>query len=69
MILFGFVIILVPIVAYIWLAYAIAKDARKRGMSAGLWFFVTIIFPIVSTVIYVIVRDPRLPITDARSPQ
>ncbi|MCP4702813.1 MAG: hypothetical protein GY862_39030 [Gammaproteobacteria bacterium] len=36
--------------------YFIAKDAEKQGMNPWIWGIVTFFFPVVSTILYFMIR-------------
>ncbi len=50
----------------VWLIIAVAlcvwmyKDAKSRGMSAGLWLVVGLVLGIIGLIVYLVVRKPKL---------
>ncbi len=63
----GQLIVLLFVVLWIALVYWTYTDAGRRGATRVLWGIVAVIFPYVGTLIYLIVRPPRVPGRVARA--
>jgi putative membrane protein len=66
---FGMVMLITWIVQLV-IAYFVYKDAKEQKMSAPLWF-ILVILPMVGfllAVLYVIIREVRMPIEPANAP-
>jgi putative membrane protein len=66
---FGMVMVITWIVQLV-IAYFVYKDAKEQKMSAPLWF-ILVILPMVGfllAVLYVIIREVRMPIEPANGP-
>ena len=54
------------VVLIIFITQHIYKDASKRGLNAELWLLIAFIVPIISWIVYFMVRDKTLPATTNR---
>ena len=60
-------ILLIPFIIGLLIAIWVYKDAKKRGMSGGLWLLIVILFGLLGLIIYLIVRRGH-PIMPAMPP-
>ena len=51
-------LIILPIIIWIVIAVWMAKDAKKRGESPGIWFIVGCICGIIGLIIWLVKRPP-----------
>jgi hypothetical protein len=50
-------IIIIPIVLWVWCAIWVYKDAKSRGKEAIIWVLIVLVMPVVGLIIYLIVRN------------
>jgi len=62
--LLRFIIWLVFIVIYIYIAQFIYKDAVKKKLNAEIWLLIVMLVPIASWIVYFIVRNEKSRDTD-----
>ncbi len=55
----GTIIMVAALILYIYMSQYIYKDAVKRDLNAELWLLIAFFFPIVSWIVYFIVRDVK----------
>ncbi len=57
--IFGLIIILSFLVLYIYITQFIYKDAVKRNLNAELWILIVFLVPIISWIVYFLVRNVK----------
>jgi preprotein translocase subunit SecG len=51
---------IISIIAYVLIVVLLYQDAKSRDMKAILWAILFLVFPVVTIIIYFLIRKPKM---------